>query len=164
MNYFAYGSNMSASRLKERVPSAFSLGCYRLNEHDLRYHKISIDGSGKCDAYFTSGPDDAIYGVLFEIDANEKSVLDRIEGLGKGYEEKEIILTALDGSLINATTYVASKIDESLKPYSWYLNHVFIGAREASLPSEYVDLKINSIEFMDDKNRERDTKQRAIYS
>jgi gamma-glutamylcyclotransferase len=54
MYYFAYGSNMSLSRLRERVPSAEAVGCFSLNGHDLRFHKLSKDGSGKCDAFFTA--------------------------------------------------------------------------------------------------------------
>ncbi|MBT8148985.1 MAG: gamma-glutamylcyclotransferase [Gammaproteobacteria bacterium] len=163
MNYFAYGSNMSVARLRARVPSAVSLGCHSLKGHDLRFHKSGRDGSGKCDAYFTSIEVDVIYGVLFEIDKNEKAALDKIEGLGLGYDEKEIMVTAHDGSLQKATTYVASIINANLKPYSWYMNHVLIGAQEASLPVVYVQQKIWSVEVIGDANKARDAEQRAIH-
>lgn len=164
MHYFAYGSNMSVSRLRERVPSALSLGCHSLKEHDLRFHKASIDGSGKCDAYFTSNAADIIYGALFKIDPTEKSALDKAEGLGYGYEVKEVLVSMMDGSLIRATTYVATKTDETLKPYSWYLNHVLIGARETSLPFDYIQRKMNSVEAIEDQDRQRDVTQRAIHN
>lgn len=164
MHYFAYGSNMSISRLRERAPSAVPLGCHSLKEYGLRFHKSSKDGSGKCDAYFTSNAKDVIYGALFKIAPSEKSALDRAEGLGYGYEEKEVRVTAADGSLTKATTYLASKIDKTLKPYSWYMNHVLIGANETSLPADYIQRKMNSVEVIEDKNRERDAKQRAIHS
>ncbi len=80
MKYFAYGSNMSIARLRERVPSAVSFGCHALKEHDLRFHKSSKDGSGKCNAFFTGNDDDTILGVLFEIKSSEMSALDRAEG------------------------------------------------------------------------------------
>lgn len=38
MNYFAYGSNMSLQRLRERVPGAEYLGSYTLINHNLRFH------------------------------------------------------------------------------------------------------------------------------
>ena len=163
MHYFAYGSNMSLSRLKKRVPSANPLGCHRLNKHDLRFHKTSKDGSGKCDAYFTSNPDDVVYGALFEIDPVEKTVLDKAEGLGHGYDQKEVIVIADDGSLIKAVTYIASNIDDTLKPYSWYVNHVLVGAYETSLPAEYIENKINNIETIEDYNEERNAKERSIH-
>ncbi|HCT3489993.1 gamma-glutamylcyclotransferase [Klebsiella variicola] len=164
MYYFAYGSNMSTSRLRERVPSAEALGCFALGGHDLRFHKPSKDGSGKCDAYLTKNAVNIIYGVLFKIDPKEKPALDKAEGLGYGYNQKEITVTASDGSLVTAVTYVATKIDNNQKPYSWYVNHVLVGAREASLPPQYIEEKIASIESIEDSNRERDMKQRAIHS
>lgn len=164
MYYFAYGSNMSRSRLRNRVTSADALGWCTLNKYDLRFHKVSKDDSGKCDAYFTSDASDVIYGVLFKIDPSEKLALDRAEGLGYGYDEKEVTVIAKDGSSIRATTYVATKIDENLKPYSWYVNHVLVGAREAFLPADYIQLKISSVEAVEDSNKERDSKQRAIHS
>ena len=163
MHYFAYGSNMSVSRLRERVPSAEALGCWALREHDLRFHKCSSDGSAKCDAYFTSDVDDVIYGVLFKIDAVGKHALDKAEGLGCGYDEKEVRLTAQDGASINATTYVATNIDENMKPYSWYVNHVPLGARLALLPADYIELKITSVEAVGDGDKDRDASERAIH-
>lgn len=164
MHYFAYGSNMSVSRLRARVPSAVPLGCHSLNEHDLRFHKASKDGSGKCNAYFTSNAVDIIHGGLFEIDPTEKSALDKAEGLGYGYDEKEVMVSTMDGSLIKATTYVAIKIDDTLKPYSWYINHFLIGARETSLPVDYVQRKMKSVEVIEDKDTKRDAEQRAIHN
>jgi gamma-glutamylcyclotransferase len=164
MHYFAYGSNMSLSRLRERVPSAEVVGCFALNGYDLRFHKSSRDRSGKCDAYFTSDTGNTIYGALFKIAQSEKSALDKAEGLGYGYDEKEVTVTAHDGSSITATTYIATDIDENLKPYSWYVNHVLVGANERLLPQDYIEAKINSVEVVEDSDKERDAKQRAIHS
>ena len=163
MHYFAYGSNMSRSRLRERAPSAEALGCFALKGHDLRFHKSSKDGSAKCNAYFTADTIDVIYGVLFKIDPGDKYALDKAEGLGHGYDEKEVIVTAQDGSSIMATTYVATDIDDNLKPYAWYVKHVLVGAREASLPSDYIRVKITSVEAVEDTDKERDSQQRAIH-
>ncbi len=155
---------MSVARLRERVPSATSLGCYILKEHDLRFHKSSKDGSGKCDAYFTANPENVIFGVLFEIDSQHKSALDKAEGLGSGYEEKEVMVVTANDSAVNAVTYVATNIDMNLKPYSWYVNHVIVGANEASLPADYIESRIISVESVEDSDTERDAKQRAIHS
>ena len=155
---------MSLSRLRERVQSAEILGRFTLNQHDLRFHKSSKDGSGKCDAFFTADSVSVIYGVLFNIDPAEKSALDKAEGLGYGYKSKEVTVTAQDGISVTATTYVATNINKSLKPYSWYVNHVLVGAREASPPQDYIDSKITSVEAVEDSNKERDAKQRAIHS
>jgi hypothetical protein len=49
--YFAYGSNMSTARLRQRMPSCKPLGTAVLSEHKLRFHKRSTDQSGKCNAF-----------------------------------------------------------------------------------------------------------------
>jgi len=163
MKYFAYGSNMSIARLRERVLSAVSFGCHVLKKHDLRFHKSSNDGSGKCDIFFTGKDEDTIYGVLFEINSSEKSALDRAEGLGFGYDEKEVTVIATDGSSVKAITYIATNIDDDLKPYSWYVNHVLVGANETPLPEDYVQRKIIDVQSIVDDDKTRDAKERAIH-
>lgn len=163
MKYFAYGSNMSLPRLNARVPSAELMGVFTLVEHTLRFHKVSKkDGSGKCDALFTGNPDDYVIGALFEISNDEKSLLDKAEGRGYGYEEKWITVSDTQGNIHEAFTYYATNTDPSLLPYSWYLHHVVSGAKVLGVPCAYLDalLATNSRE---DPNRERDASERAMY-
>lgn len=92
MKYFAYGSNMSLLRLRERVPSAARIGMAALVEYSLRFHKWSRkDKSAKSDAFCTRNSDDRVIGALFEIPHHEKGPLDKAEGLGFGYEQKDIV-------------------------------------------------------------------------
>ena len=84
--YFAYGSNMSTARLRERTPSCKPLGIATLPGHALRFHKRSTDKSGKCNA-FACGNDDRVIGrALFSFDPAERAKLDNAEGVGSGYE------------------------------------------------------------------------------
>jgi gamma-glutamylcyclotransferase len=85
MKIFAYGSNMYSRRLMNRVKSAKFVAKGFLKQHKIAFHKISKDGSGKADCYFTGDNKDIIWGVVFEIADNEKPVLDKYEGLGNGY-------------------------------------------------------------------------------
>ncbi|WP_163559709.1 gamma-glutamylcyclotransferase family protein [Halomonas sp. NO4] len=164
MKYFAYGSNMSLPRLKARVPSAERIGVFTLVEHTLRFHKVSKkDGSGKCDALFTGNPDDYVIGALFEISNDEKSVLDRAEGLGYGYEEKRITVSGSQWNTHEAVTYYATNTDPSLLPYSWYLHHVINGAKETGVPSAYLDA-LSATNSREDPDKERDASERATYS
>ncbi len=162
MKYFAYGSNMSLSRLRGRVPSAERLGIFILEQHVLRFHKISEDGAGKCDAFQTDNLDDSIIGALFKIDPSEKLALDKVEGLGVGYDEKLVNVKNDVGDVVEAVTYYAIRIDPFLKPYSWYLNHVIVGAKEINVPAHYLE-GIESIESIKDKDTKRDAEQRAIH-
>jgi len=102
-------------------------------------------------------------GSVFKIDPAEKARLDRAEGLGFGYGEKEVTVVDESGLKITAHTYYATKIDGSLRPYSWYLNHVIVGAIESSIPEVYLG-RIRSIVSTEDPDPERDARERAIYS
>ena len=137
--YFAYGSNMSTARLRERTPSARALGTGRLPRHRLRWHKLGRDGSGKCDAAFTGRQEDAVWGVLFDIDCAEKPLLDAAEGLGIGYCEVNAHIVTATGAVV-AHTYQAKpdKIDAALQPLDWYKQHVLRGARQHGLPAAYI--------------------------
>lgn len=162
IKYFAYGSNMSLSRLRERAPGAKRMGTYILSAHTLRFHKVSRDNSGKCDAFHTKNPDDFVIGALFEIDLCEKKDLDTAEGLGHAYEEKMVVVVNASGEAVSASTYYATNIDDTLKPYSWYKNHVLIGAKESQLPQSYIQ-KIAAIECIEDPDQRREVEQRAIH-
>ena len=162
LRYFSYGSNMSSRRLIERVPSAKVVAIGRLPEHRLRFHKIGRDGSGKCDAEYTSNPGHDVVGVVFEISASDKEALDRIEGLRFGYDEKTVAVVLENGGRIEATTYYAMRMDPALKPFHWYKEHVLRGARENNLPGEYI-AGIEEIESIPDPDRERRRQELSIY-
>jgi gamma-glutamylcyclotransferase (GGCT)/AIG2-like uncharacterized protein YtfP len=134
---FAYGSNMLERRLKERVPSAQAIGVGQLKGHVLKWHKVSTDGSGKCDAAHTGLDADIVWGVLFKLQASEKSKLDEVEGLHKGYEEKYVEVL-IQNRYEKAQIYYATGINATLQPHDWYKDFVVAGACEHDLPNEYV--------------------------
>lgn len=161
MKYFAYGSNMCTNRLRDRVPSC-KFDCIAvLKEHTIRFHKRSTeDGSGKCNAFYTGKPEDEVIGVLYDIAESEKPLLDKAEGLGKGYLEKYVDVTTPSG-VVNALMYVARSgyIEESLAPFTWYKEFVVEGAREHQLPGFYIE-KLEAVKATDDPDKERDAKER----
>jgi len=161
LNYFAYGSNMSLERLRQRVPSAERVGTYRLDHHSLKFHKVGQDGSGKCDAFHTNNPEDYVLGSLFKIEAKDKKYLDKAE---KGYLEKIVSIRDDTGGRLSAFTYLAypSMIDPSLKPFTWYLAHVLVGACENRLPTTYLN-DISRISGQLDPNQDRHAKEVSIH-
>lgn len=160
--YFAYGSNMSTARLRERMPSCKPLGTATLPGHVLRFHKRSVDKSGKCNAFATDG-EDSVIGVLFSFDPGERSALDKAEGVGNGYEHATVTVINDKGRRRKVLTYLAvpGYIDESLRPYGWYKDFVLVGAREHGLPEEYIGERILSVEAIDVPDETRDRTQRA---
>lgn len=135
--YFAYGSNMLTSRLRERCPSGRPLGAAVLRRHALHWHKRSKDGSGKCDISKSGDPESVVHGVLYEISEHEKRGLDRAEGLGYGYEQV-VVEVVRDGQPFMAAAYAATDVDPTLKPFDWYHAYVLNGAIEHGLASEYI--------------------------
>lgn len=163
MKYFAYGSNMSLPRLQQRTPGARRLSMASLTAHTLRFHKVSsVDGSAKCNALYTGVPQHCIFGALFEIPHAEKPLLDSAEGLGFGYAEKAIQVHDANGKCHDALTYYATHIDDSLQPYSWYLQHVILGARETGVPADYLE-QIMATRSIPDSDQTRNARERAIY-
>ena len=152
MFYFAYGSNMSITRLKKRVSSAVVKSIGSISGYVLKFNKISKDGSGKGDIEFTGNHDNVAYGVVYEIDDREKGNLDKAEGLGYGYDKKNVTVSTPEGE-IAAQTYYATKTDDSLKPYTWYMNHVITGAKENKLPGDYITM-LEQVETIEDSTPE----------
>ena len=163
MLYFAYGSNMSIKRFKQRIKTAKLIGKYILLAHQLKFHKIGKDNSGKCDAYFTGNQEDKVFGVVFDFDIQEKPVLDRLEHLGIGYEEKAVKVIKTEGKNLDVYTYSALKIDSEIKPFSWYQQHVIYGAKEANFPEYYLNYIINYPAIYD-QNQDRHKQELSIYN
>ena len=161
--YFAYGSNMSTRRLRARTPSARVISTARLHQHSLVFHKESLDGSSKCHIEYTQNPDDIVHGVVYQLQLAEKPGLDKVEGLGKGYEEKQVTVIMPSGDEVIACTYYATHINRSLKPYHWYKEHVLRGACEHGLPGHYIE-NIESVISTADPDQDNQLRELSIYS
>lgn len=159
---FAYGSNMSTARLRERCPSATPVGVAELKGYELRWHKRSKDGSGKCDIVPTATPEARVLGVLYRIAESEKGNLDQAEGLGQGYAEMDIEVLC-DSKPFAAKAYQATDIDRSLTPFSWYRALVVAGAREHRIPEDYIAL-LEAVAAQEDPDRVRHNKNMRLIA
>ncbi len=155
---FAYGSNMPVARLRERCPSAHAIGVAELPGHELRWHKRSRDGSGKCDIVASDAA--SVFGVLYEIANDEKPDLDRAEGLGAGYEEIEIEVLC-GGESLKVKAYRATDTDPARRPYTWYRALVLAGAKEHGLPAPYI-AGLESVPADQDPDRARHDKRMGL--
>lgn len=137
VEYFAYGSNLFAPRLKARVPSARIVGLARLADRRVVFHKRGVDGSGK--ATITEAPGCAVWGVVYACAADGIGGLRRAEGWPAQYRETEVMVT-MEGMRRRVMTYVAAPayIDPSLRPFDWYLELVLVGARAVGMPPVYI--------------------------
>ncbi len=162
MLYFAYGSNLSVKRMQARVPSAQKLTVAKLFKHSLLFHKIGRDNSAKCDAYETGNKEHYVLGVVYDISSDEKKYLDAAEGLGKGYEIKEVKIHTPLQELLMVYTYYATRIDAHLTPFDWYKIHVLQGMYEHDFPKEYI-LSVKKVTASEDKNLKRRSCELSIY-
>jgi len=160
--YFAYGSNMALERLRARVREAEPLGCGLLVAHSLRFHKVGRDGSAKCDAFATGVGADRVHGVLYRIEHSSRGLLDSVEGLGAGYDTREVAIRLDDGRPFQAFTYYATLIDPQLQPFDWYLEHVIRGAHQAGLPQAYLEALLRQASIPD-PDTQRAARERALY-
>ena len=134
-----------------------------LSGHELTFHKVSKDGSGKCDAAFTGNPDNKVLGVLYLVELGELKELDRIEGLGYGYERKRVTVHSITGEAFEAETYTATNIDPTRRPFDWYKEHVLQGAMRNGLSSDYIAM-IEAVIADVDLDTERRGRELAIYA
>ena len=164
IKYLAYGSNLHPERIGERLGRSFAPEHRgELRGHSLRFHKRSFkDGSGKCSAYKTGDPLDVVHGVVYSMSADEKLHLDRLEGLGRGYEEAEVMVTVDstgEGAFckeVTALAYISSQayIDARLKVFTWYKAYVLAGAIYHGFPKEYIEM-IEGVETVIDPDLAR---------
>ena len=131
--YFAYGSNLHAARLRERVPSARALGAHLLEGFRFALDKPSRDGSAK--ANLRAQPGGRVWGAVYSIDAADWARLDACE---PGYRRLRVRLRAGDAER-DAEAYLSQLRCEEPVAYHWYKQLIVDGAREHALPSEWIE-------------------------
>lgn len=154
MIVFAYGSNMSINRIRQRTPSVQKIAIAYVKRYRFAFNKFSTDDqSGKGNISMTENDQDVVWGVLFEINDNEIPRLDRAEG---GYHRIQVTCHVEEDIPLIIETYVANanRINNSLHPFDWYKEFVIRGAIENGLPQEYVN-SIEQFEAVVDQNQER---------
>lgn len=156
IRYAAYGSNLHPTRLIERTPSARLLGTSCLPDWSLRFHKRSLDQSGKCDIIAGTG---GIHVAVYELSDADKTTLDEIEGVGAGYVDISLTVPGMG----ECKSYVAEEsfVDNSLTPYDWYKALVLVGARAHSFPAKYVS-EIEAVVACQDPDPQRSADNWAI--
>lgn len=155
--YAAYGSNLHPLRIQERVPSARLLGTSELPGYDLRFDKIGkTDGSGKCSLVTGNG---GVHLAIFEVLEEERSLLDKAEGLGYGYDHVSVNVKGFG----HCSTYIAAPnaVDGSLKPFVWYKELVVLGCIFNNFPGPYVE-SIGRVSSVDDPDSARSSEMRTL--
>lgn len=164
-HYFAYGSNLHPLRLGRRTSSCRLLGVTELTGYRLHFHKRSdADGSGKCNILPTDEHRHTVMGAVYQLDAQDRAVLDRIEGLGPGGYERRTAEVVLAGQRAPVYFYAAleTHIDARLAPFTWYRDLVWYGAVWHGFPASYVE-RIRRVAARADPDPTRCAEHQALF-
>jgi gamma-glutamylcyclotransferase len=143
---FAYGSMMALEQMRSRCPNARRLGRARFPENTLCFPRYSVARKGAV-AGVRSQKASSVWGVLWELNADDLFALDRHEGFVPGraaeanaYNRRTVSVlaegyadTAIEADLYDAVPQLNPGL-----PSKGYLEHLVVGATEAKLPSEYI--------------------------
>ena len=161
LHYLAYGSNLHPRRLAERVPSARPLGVVQLPGLAIEFRKRSnTTDSAKCD--LAPAPTAVSHGVLYEMAAGHRHLLDRAEGFGEGYDAINLTVM-LGGVTYTPFVYLAqpTHITHDLKPFHWYKALVVAGARHHRLPDRYI-ARLEAVSSVPDPEHGRAAEHEAL--
>ncbi len=173
--YFAYDEKMFFPFFKQVAPSAVCLGVAKLPGYKLYFHSHSFhDCSGKCNIVPNLQKNAVVYGVLYEISAQDKVLIEDEVKIGQANQAAELMVFPVAGLLRSANinqsgqkvlTHVACKenIYQDLVPFSWYKKRVIQGAREHHLPKEYISL-LEQYACAQDPNLQRDLQQNRVLN
>lgn len=119
-------------------PRATALSIAKLNGHRLDFTRYSEPrGGGVADIV----PDehDAVWGVLYEVPAEELPQLDQKEGVPRAYDRQMVEVEAANDTKVRAMTYAVVHKSEYRAPNSAYLDIMLRGARSRELPDAYIE-------------------------
>ena len=133
--YFAYGSNMSSRRLRERITGARAREIAWLTDKRLACNKPGRDGTGKANLQEAHGA--RAWGVLYRIDDSDWPTLDRFE---PDYRRVQCEAQLVTGARRIAQVYLWLGNGADIQPHDWYIDHLLEGAREHCLPDEHIRL------------------------
>ena len=154
---------MLLERLQKRCKTASFLGVAVAHGYTLAFSKKSKDGSGKATITKTVNDDTALYGVLFEIDLDERPGLSRAEGSDYDRNDEFVVMRADSNEKLSVTTYVAkhSAMENNLVPYDWYKLLIVAGAWQGKVPDLYL-ARLKAIVSTPDPYPERPARKEAL--
>ncbi|MCP3994942.1 MAG: gamma-glutamylcyclotransferase [bacterium] len=139
--YFAYGSNMSPTTIKERAAVALLAGTALLQDHRLAFTLPSARWTGHA-ADILASSDSSVWGVLWKL--ADPNSLDEYE---KRYDRVELEVLRFtqgneSGIATRAFTYTVKpehRAAAEAPPAPPYLERMIEGGRHGNLPPDYID-------------------------
>ena len=138
INYFAFGSNMSAQRMHDRLGWSPSPTGAVLADYEMVFNKNSNDG-GKANIMYSPGK--IVEGILYSVNEEDLLILDKFEGVAaKQYKRYDIEVRDNNKNYISAVAYKALNTRGIYAPTREYLNYILEG-KEFLSPEYYLKLE-----------------------
>ncbi len=138
LNYFAFGSNMSAQRMRERLGWSPSRSGVILPDYEMIFNKHSNDG-GKANIMYSPG--NLVEGILYSVNEGDLLILDKYEGVAtKQYKRHDIEVQNNKKNSFSAVAYKALNTGKASAPTEEYLNYILKG-KEFLSQGYYAKLK-----------------------
>lgn len=136
--YFAYGSNMKHSQMRDRCGEGWRF----LKRAYLPGYKLVFDGYSEkwkgAVANVVRSEGEMVWGGLFEVTEECIRELDKREGHPEYYKRQELQVFDDDGNCHTAYVYLREPQKQG-KPSQGYLDTLLQGAKDCGLPCEYVE-------------------------
>ena len=132
--YFAYGSNMSAVRMKQRLGWEASRRAATLRDFQLVFDQAGFNDLSWSPANIRSEQGGLVEGMVYEVEEKDLKILD---GYEKYYQRLEVKVMAAQEEKLDAVTYLSLKSRWEKPPTQEYLNFLLDG--KSFLSREYFD-------------------------
>ncbi|MCS5711633.1 gamma-glutamylcyclotransferase [Candidatus Berkiella aquae] len=130
--YFAYGSNLDAAQMQERVGCSTQATPAQLVGYKLVFDKFSLNRKcGVANLRYTGFETDIVEGAVYQLNAEQLTMLDRFEGYNPskpsrfGYQRQNVTLR--DGSIAESYIVPHTYLSLPLSPSVPYLQHLLKG-------------------------------------
>ena len=140
--YFAYGSNMSAARMKQRLCWEASHRAATLRDFQLVFDQAGFNDPSWSPANIRSEQGGLVEGIIYEVEEKDLKILD---GYEKYYQRLEVKVMAAQEEKLDAVTYLSKKSRGEKPPTQEYLNFLLEG--KSFLSREYFD-KLSRIQVI----------------
>lgn len=139
--YFAYGSNLCPSTFVERRGlRPFEAHCARLDGWALRFD-LPVGPGERGVANLAAVAGAHTWGVVYRISVADAEILDRTEGVHRGYYDRSPVTVhrAATADAVTAYTLTSRHGVAGRRPSARYMGIILDGARHHGLPAEWIE-------------------------
>ena len=140
--YFAYGSNMSAARIKQRLGWEAPRRVATLRDFQLVFDQAGFNDPSWSPANIRSEREGLVEGMVYEVEEKDLKILD---GYEKYYQRLGVKVIAAQEKKMDAVTHLSKKSLGEKPPTQEYLNFLLEG--KSFLSREYFD-KLSRIQVI----------------